>query len=259
VQRSLTLIAIGAVLAAGACADQPMNPLAPEGISPPSVSGGSSEAIRASASAEHLFRVTIDNLTTGQPLSPGVLVTHTKEVALFRVGERASDGVRLIAENGDQTLAATTLASQSGVHQVVELTTPIHRVGGPGPASATLEISAAANANHLSLATMLICTNDGFTGLDSIKLPGGFKPETTLTAGYDAGTEANNELFSQIVDPCQQIGPPVPGPPVPNGNDRVATTGVVLHHPNIQGGGNLLIAQHGWRDPVARITILRLK
>jgi hypothetical protein len=141
----------------------------------------------------------------------------------------------------------------------VELTSPIHRVGGPGPTSAMLEISAAANANRISLATMLICTNDGFTGLDSVKLPGGFAPETHLTAGYDAGTEANNEQFSQIVDPCQLLGPPVLGPPVPNGNDRVATSGVILHHPNIQGGADLVVAQHGWRDPVARITILRLK
>jgi Spondin_N len=259
VQRSLTFIVIGMVLAVGACADQAGNPVSPAHVSPLSVSGDSPEAARAAPSAEHQYRITIENLTTGQPFSPGVLVTHTKEVALFRVGQRASEGIRLIAEDGDQTLAAATLASQPGVHQLVELTSPIHRVGGPGPTSATLEISAAANANRVSLATMLICTNDGFTGLDSIKLPGGFTAETHLTAGYDAGTEANNEQFSQIVDPCQLIGPPVPGPPVPNGNGRVATTGVILHHPNIQGGGNLVIAQHGWQDPVARITILRLK
>ena len=106
---------------------------------------------------------------------------------------------------------------------------------------------------------MLICTNDGFTGLDSVKLPGGFHSETHLTAGYDAGTEANNEQFSQIVDACQVIGPPVSGTAVPNGNGRVATPGVILHHPNVQGGSDLVIAQHGWQDPVARITVQRLK
>jgi hypothetical protein len=259
VQRSLIFLAIGLALAGGACADKAGNPAAPEQVFTSSLSPGSPESAQAAASAEHEYSVTIDNLTTGQPFSPGVLVTHTKEVALFRVGERASDGIRLIAEDGDQTLAAASLRSQPGVHQVVELTSPIHRVGGPGPSSARLEISAAANANHLSLATMLICTNDGFTGLDSIKLPGGFNPETYLTAGYDAGTEANNELFPQIVDPCQVIGPQVPGPPVPNGNGRVATVGVILHHPNIQGGGNLVIAQHGWMNPVARVTVMRLK
>ncbi|MDQ3419948.1 MAG: hypothetical protein M3541_14435 [Acidobacteriota bacterium] len=79
------------------------------------------------------------------------------------------------------------------------------------------------------------------------------------TAGYDAGTEANNEQFTQIVDPCQAIGPVAGPPPIPNGNGRVATSGVIAHHPGVQGGADLQIAQHGWRNPVARIRVERLK
>lgn len=132
-------------------------------------------------------------------------------------------------------------------------------MGGPGASSLTFDITAGADANRLSLAVMLICTNDGFTGLEGIKLPGGFSAVTYTPAGYDAGTEANNEQFTQIVDPCQAIGPLPGSPSIPNGNGRVATSDVIRHHPGIQGGGDLLIAAHGWRDPVARITVQRMK
>jgi hypothetical protein len=60
--------------------------------------------------------------------------------------------------------------------------------------------------DRLSLATMLICTNDGFTGLDRAKLPIGGS-EVFWTNGYDAGTENNTELSQDIVDACSALGP----------------------------------------------------
>jgi hypothetical protein len=104
---------------------------------------------------------------------------------------------------------------------------------------------------------MLICTNDGFTGVDSLRLPGGFQPAEYLASGYDAGTEANNEEADQIVDACGAIGP-VPGATA-GGNGRVATSAAIAHHPNIQGSNALTIADHGWQNPVARITVQRVK
>src|SRR5688572_17431092 len=47
------------------------------------------------------YRVTIRNLTPGQPLSPPVVATHRGDDQLFEVGEPASVGVREIAENGN--------------------------------------------------------------------------------------------------------------------------------------------------------------
>lgn len=209
--------------------------------------------------AAHTYRVTIENLTTGQPISPGVVVTHTRKASVFSVGSLASEGVRLIAENGDPSTADAMLKVNPEVFQVVATGAPIHRIGGPGPASLELEISAAGNASYLSMVQMLICTNDGFTGVDTLRLPGGFTPEVYLASAYDAGTEANNEAFDQIVDPCQAIGPSVPGPALPNGNGRAITTTPISHHPNIQGGSDLTIGAHGWSNPVARITVVRIK
>lgn len=202
------------------------------------------------------YDVTITNLTAGQPFSPGVLVTHTRHASFFDVGARASEGLRLIAEDGSQSVAIAELTGRPGVLEVVDVNAPIGQAGGPFPTARTFRIRAAANANRLSLAVMLICTNDGFTGLDGVRLPGGFKPRTFYAAGYDAGTEANDERSTSVVDACFAIGP-IPG--AADGNARTSTNGVVTHHPGIQGGADLMPSAHGWRDPVAQITIQRVR
>ena len=213
---------------------------------------------QASASAEHKYRVTIENMTTGQVFSPGVIATHTKSASVWEVASQASEGIRKIAEDGDEATAVSELSGAPGVFEVISTLAPINRIGGPAglPRSRTFTIGASANANRLSIAVMIICTNDGFTGISGVKLPGGFKPESYLVGAWDSGTEQNNERFSQIVDPCQMAGP-VAAPP--DGNGRVATTGVIARHPNITGVGDLSVTLHGWQFPVARITVQRLR
>ena len=212
----------------------------------------------ASASAEHQYLVTIENMTTGQVFSPGVIATHTKAANVWEVGSPASEGIRKIAEDGDEATAVRELSAEPGVFQVISTQAPINRIGGPAglPRSRTFTIGASANANRLSIAVMIICTNDGFTGISGVKLPGGFEPESHLVGAWDAGTEQNNERFSQIVDPCQMAGP-VAAPP--DGNGRIATADVIARHPNITGVGDLSVALHGWHFPVARITVQRLR
>jgi hypothetical protein len=85
--------------------------------------------------------------------------------------------------------------------------------------------------------------------------------ETFFLNGYDAGREQNTEQSVDLVDPCSALGPTVlPGDPDGNQDAAVATVPaeVIQHHPNIQGIGELSVAQHGWTDPVAKVTIERL-
>ena len=217
----------------------------------------------ANASAEKQYQVTIENMTMGQVFSPGVIATHTKSASVWEVASQASEGIRKIAEDGDEATAVSELSGAPGVFEVISTLAPINRIGGPAglPRSRTFTIGASANANRLSIAVMTICTNDGFTGISGVKLPGGFKPESYLVGAWDSGTEQNNERFSQIVDPCQMAGP-VAAPP--DGNGRVETIGgVIAIHPNITGlnitGVGLSVALHGWQFPVARITVQRLR
>jgi hypothetical protein len=203
------------------------------------------------------YQVTIENRTTGQPLSPGVIATHTRRTSFWRVGARASEGLRLIAEDGNESVALAELRAMPGVFEVISTMAPIGRQGGPPvfPTSRTFTIRAGGNANRLSIAVMLICTNDGFTGTSAVRLPRGFKAKTYQVGAWDAGSEQNNEKWDQIVDPCGAIGPV---PAAPDGNGRVATSDVVRVHQNIQGVGDLSPAAHGWRFPVAAITVRRI-
>jgi len=202
-----------------------------------------------------VYDVTVENLTSSQPMSPGVIVTHAPAAVVWRVGQRASEGIRLIAENGDPSVATTELTGAAGIHDLVTSDAPLHRIGFPGPRAATYRLSTLTATARLSFAMMLICTNDGIVGLDSVALPSGFTEVTYMATAYDAGTEDNGEHFVSIPDPCQVVGP-VKAPP--DGNQRTRTDFGVTEHPGIQSVSDLG-SEHAWDGAVARVTVRRLQ
>ena len=249
--RTLSLLAL-ATLTLAACGET-------DAVTAPVATSLEAAATTADSheSSNRTYRITVTNLTTGQPLSPGVFVTHSRRVSLFSEGTEASAGIREIAENGDPSVAAAALTGAHGVHSVVTTGAPVGIVGGtPFPSSLSFEIEAGGNANLLSLSLMLICTNDGFAGLDGVRLPGGFHDDAVFYAeGYDSGTERNDELAASIVPPCFGIGP-VKG--LVGGAGHTDQNGVVRHHRGIRGIADLTSA-HDWDGPVARITVQRIK
>ncbi len=215
------------------------------------------------AAGDHVrtYEVTITNLADGQPLSPPVAATHRKAVRLFRVGGQASGAIEAIAEDGDQSAAVAGLTGAKHVFDVVDVGAPLTPAGtvvGPFTDSVTFGITARAG-DRFSLATMLICTNDGFTGADGVKLPA-HGTQTYALMAYDAGTEDNTELSADIVDPCSALGP-VALAGDPNGNEDAAVDTMphqaIAPHAGIAGGGDLTPALHGWPGPIAEITITR--
>ncbi len=199
------------------------------------------------SAAETTYTVTIENLTDGQPFTPPVLVAHSADMDLFEMGEAASTEIAALAENGngDPLVALATAAGAV----VVAHDAPVL----PGE-TATISISAESGM-YLSAAFMLICTNDGFSGLDSVMLPA--SGSTTVDANaYDAGSEMNTEDFADIVPPCQSlIGVMSDDDGTGAMNPSLAEGGTVSMHAGIQGGADLTVADHGWSGPVARITI----
>lgn len=218
----------------------------------------------ADAKRANTFEVTFADLMNGQPLTPAVAATHRGKNELFRVGRNASFGLKEIAENGNNAPMLTRLGSDDEVSDVVEAPGgPLVPAGSPGDAmfgqSTTFSIEAERGARFLSLAAMLICTNDGFTGVNALKLPSKLGDSVTVeTAGYDAGTELNTEDFADIVPPCQGlIGVSSGEPGTGSSNPALAEGGVIAHHAGILGGADLVPAIHGWDTdaPVARITV----
>ncbi len=204
-------------------------------------------AIATASAQEMTYSVSIENLTEGQPFTPPVLIAHPASMDLFEPGDAASNEIAQLAENGNGD-PLVALANGAGA-TVVAHDAPIM----PGE-RATLSITAA-SGSYLSAAFMLICTNDGFSGLDSLMLPASGS-QTVETNAYDAGSEQNTEDFADIVPPCQGlIGVMSDDEGTGMSNPALAEGGVITMHAGIQGGTDLTVADHGWTNPVARITV----
>ena len=211
------------------------------------------------------YEVTITNLTPGQPLTPPVVATHRRNVHLFRVGSAASFALQEIAENGNSTPMLDALGANKHVFDSQQVgmvpLVPTADPGGTGLAdSVTFNIAAARGARFLSFASMLICTNDGFTGIDGLRLPTKVGRSMTATVnGYDAGTEINTEDFANMVPPCQGLIGVSSGDGGTGMSDpALLEGGVITHHPGIQGIDDLLPGVHGWTDPAATVTVTRV-
>jgi hypothetical protein len=199
-------------------------------------------------SGSRQWRVTIENRTPpgpgppgSQPLSPPLVVVHSTRADVWSVGDIASHGVAAIAEDANNSVLESALDGFPGVKGVA--TVP----GGPIPSGGTrtFTVETSGAFTRLSVLTMLVNTNDAFTGLDSARLRG--RGSVTETNAYDAGSETNNEDADFIPGPC--CGNPFV---------RAPEGEVIRHHEGITGTGDLNPALYGWEDPVARITIERL-
>jgi hypothetical protein len=106
---------------------------------------------------------------------------------------------------------------------------------------------------------MLIPTNDTFFALDSFVLPI-VGAKTRSVPAYDAGTEANDQRCATIPGPrCGGEGhSPVPD----DGDEGHVHIGNGFHELGTddgQGGEVLTPFAYDWRNPVARITVRRLR
>ena len=191
---------------------------------------------------ERTWNVTITNLTPAgsQPLSPPLFVVHSSRADLWSVGEIATHPVAAIAEDANNGPAESAFAQLPGVNDVFTGT------GGaiPPGASRTYAVETSGRYNRLTLLTMLVNTNDGFTGLDSERLHG--HGDTFSLNAYDAGSEMNNERAAFIPGPCCNS----PFVRDPEG-------ALIRMHEGITGRGDLSPATYGWSGPVARIQVSR--
>jgi hypothetical protein len=218
------------------------------------------QPVQADDGAVRTYEITISNLNSGQPFSPPIFVTHTGDATIFTPGQKAPEGIRLIAEQGNSSMLASATRGMPGVSHVLATNMPIHRIGGPGSVTRTLTIDASGSAHWLSMAAMLICTNDGFVGLNSVRLPDGMNSLVYYARGYDAGTEINDQLYTNLGDPCGQVGPVTVAPD--GMNLRTPESGVIRHHPGTApnvGDQGARVKEYGWGEPVAKIIVRRVK
>jgi len=201
-------------------------------------------AAPAEARNTKTWNVTVTNLTTGQPFSAPLWAVHTNHADLWSVGELATAGHSLIAEDAANAPLQGALNADPNVLQAATALPPAP-AAPPIPPGAFREFAVPSEGpyNDLSMLWMLVRTNDGFSGLDSVKLAEG----TWLVGAYDAGTERNNEQ-----------GEFIPGPPFGNFFVRDPEVQPIAPHPGIllaAPAGDL--AAYAWTNPVARIEITK--
>jgi len=186
------------------------------------------------------YEVSITNATANHVFTPTFLATHAGRVSLFKVGEKASDGLAHQAETGDPSVILAETQARNGVFDTV--------IGGfvKGGETGSFYITAPRRA-HLSLTAMLATTNDAFVALNNVRLPK--KSVTYYARIYDAGSEENNEL-------CEFI----PGPPCGDENKGATegSEGFVSIASGIHGIGDLIAEDLDWNNPGAVVTITRM-
>ena len=203
--------------------------------------GGSSNSNQAQ------YSLKIKNITAAQPMSPLAVVAHSSGYNLFTVGSSSSIELEKLAEGGDNSLVINT------VNTNIEQTKSSSALLTPGSVQ---DINITSNAKYISLSTMLVNTNDAFTGLNSYDVSAigvGKSVEINLIA-YDAGTENNSETAQNV--------PGLGGEGFNSNRDDTNSlvrvhSGVITADDGLNRSG--LTSIHKFENPVATVIITRIK
>jgi hypothetical protein len=225
--------------------------------------GGSAVAQQEEDGARR-YRVTVANFTPYQPFTPPAVAAHRASVEVFSVGEPANEAVQQIAENGNLDPLAELIDSTNAIRGAAVGDGPVVPKDDPGdtglPYYRSVEVAADASADSLTFLSMLIATNDGFVGLDTVPLPDSVNQSHTYYAqGYDAGTEVNTEMFADLVPPAQALtGENREGiDGTGTSNPDLAEDGVITPHPGITGVGDVP-EKFDWDEPAASVHVERI-
>lgn len=197
---------------------------------------------------EYSYSLTLTNLTYGQPLSPAVVALHG-DTKMWQVGQAATVALEKLAEGGDNA-------------DFISLESNLATTSAEGPilpgSSVTLNISTTEPmATYLTVATMLVNTNDAFSGLTGVDV-------STLVLNqekswrlnvYDSGTEKNNEAVGTIPGPADGgIGYDATRDDI----DLVGYhSGVVSKDDGLSS--SVLTQAHRFDNPAVKLTITRTK
>jgi len=191
--------------------------------------------------------VKVTNLTSGIVFTPLMVAAHPSANKIFTLGSPASANLQAMAEGGDTAGLQIDLAGANIENNANPL--------APGASFETSMISTDAGNDYLTIAGMLLPTNDGFVAMNSMKIPTTAGTYTYTLNAYDAGTEANDELVANI---------PNPGLITSTGATGMAASiegFVSIHRGNVGdtdatgGKSDLDATKHRFLNPVASVTI----
>ena len=218
-------------------------------------------ALTSTVTMAQELSITVTNLTQGLHFTPVVTAAHTSESNVFMLGEMASSALQAMAEGGDISGLANMLTNaDANINE-----NPAMGLLAPAM-SASFNLTNDSTNTHLSLAAMILPSNDGFVGLDRWTIPEEAGTYTVFLNAYDAGTEANDEVRGSGAP--GEAGMPVP-PPLDasigmNGTgitNMETNTKVHVHRGSLgdddmaAGKSDINNSVQRWLNPVAKLTI----
>ena len=212
--------------------------------SPAAAQANAVEAAVEASAGQAVGQIKITNISN-QILAPIAVATHRMgDMPIFVPGLAASNELTTLAETGSPAALEAMLNTEHGILYATHLP-GMATVIRPGE-TVTGEIVFDLAHMAVSIAGMLVSTNDGFVGYTGAEIP--LRGTRHYMAhAWDAGSEANTEACTDV-----------PGPPCAEdtGNARVTdgAEGIVLIHPGIHGTAGVT-HKYDWRGPVVMITV----
>jgi len=218
-------------------------------------------ALASSTTMAQELSITVTNLTQGLHFTPVITAAHNNDNQIFMSGEMATSELQAMAEGGDISGLANLLTNaDANINE-----NPAMGLLAP-TMSASFSLTSDSANTHLSLAAMVLPSNDGFVGLDSWEIPEDAGTYTVFLNAYDAGTEANDEIRGSGAP--GEAGMPVP-PPLDasigmNGTgitDMESNDKVHIHRGSLgdddmaAGKSDINNSVQRWLNPVAKLTI----
>lgn len=198
----------------------------------------------ALAGGTDMYEVTVTNITRGETFTPILVVSHKSGHPLYTLGAPASEELIAVAESGDIAPMQMKLVDSGMAFDAASSDGLL----APGQ-SVTVTVKTKGDFDYISVVSMLIPTNDAFFAVNGVKAPEGKRTKSIMSPAYDAGSELNDEL-------CAHIPGPVCGGEALSVEDG---EGYVHIHGGIHGIGDLQASDYDWRNPVAKISIKRVK
>lgn len=207
--------------------------------------------------------IKVQNLTHGSYFTPLIVAAHNSSTKLFSVGMPASMSLTKMAEGGSiDALDADLMAAGANI-----MKNPAGGLLAPGKTATTM-LSTTGSNTYLSVAAMLLPTNDGFVAANAIQVPTTKGEYVYWLNAYDSGTEANDEKRgSGAVGVAGFPVPPSSGVDTMSGTGGTGMAGLtaegfvhihrgVLGDDNATGGkSDINNMTQRWLNPVARLVI----
>jgi len=194
----------------------------------------------SAGAGEKMIEVKITNLSAKVVLTPPIVAASSGQITVFQLTRPASMALEMLAEGGSTAeLAIMFEDHHASVAQAME-TDAIF----PGQ-TLTLYVYGT-RYSRISLASMILPTNDGFAALNSKRIRP-YGTTTTYLSAYDAGTEVNDEDCGNIPGPLESCGGG-------EGYNVASGEGFVYPHPGTHGENGISAEEFSWADPVAMVT-----